>query len=375
MKILHVAPSFYPATYWGGPIWSTKAICDGIAADPAFELRVLTTDAAGSRVSQRVVPAQMPYQVHYARRDMGHSGSYALLAAMPAAISWADVVHLTGTYSAPTLPCLAISRRLNRPLVWSPRGALQATQDWDAVPRRRSKRGFARLAGLLLPARTVLHVTSDAEAQASLAQMPRVRSVTIPNAIQIPDVPNRHRTGGPLRLMFLSRLHPKKGIERLLAAMPHLRDHCTLDIYGTGEASYLQTLRDQARGLPVRFHGHVDGRAKSAAFADADIFVLPSYSENFGIAIAEALAHAVPVLTTDATPWQAVVRQGCGTIIDARHGDLVTALNEMAAMDLPTMGRRGRRWMARDFAPDAMHKAFAALYRQLADSQPAEVAA
>ena len=72
MKILHLVPTFYPATYWGGPIWSTKAICDGIAALDDAEVRVLTSDAAGPAIADRVVPVPLGYPVHYARRVAGH---------------------------------------------------------------------------------------------------------------------------------------------------------------------------------------------------------------------------------------------------------------------------------------------------------------
>ena len=68
MKVLHVTPSFYPATFWGGPIFSTKAICDGIAAAPDFTLRVLTTDAAGPALRDRVRRVPLPYRVDYSCR-------------------------------------------------------------------------------------------------------------------------------------------------------------------------------------------------------------------------------------------------------------------------------------------------------------------
>ena len=87
--------------HWGGPIWSTKAICDGIASRPDAELRVLTGDANGPRISDRVTPAKLSYPVHYAYRVAGNCMAPGLLARLPAAIHWADVVHLTGTYNMP----------------------------------------------------------------------------------------------------------------------------------------------------------------------------------------------------------------------------------------------------------------------------------
>lgn len=378
MKILHVTPSFFPATYWGGPIWSTKAICDGIAATRGFELSVLSTDSAGPRLRDRVVPAQLPYRVHYARRIAGASLAPGLLAGLPGAIARADLVHLTGTYSAPTLPTLFWARAIGRPLVWSPRGALQATAQWADAPRRLSKTGFEQLAQRLRPPRTVLHVTAQAEAEASLTRLPGIATAVIPNSVSLPELPAVWpRQDNTCRLVYLGRLHPKKGLDLLLAAMARLPPHFTLDIYGSGARAYRDALAAKVVGFGgrVRLRGAVHGAEKTRALAGADLFVLPSHSENFGIAIAEALAHATPVLTTTATPWQSVERHGCGRCIDLGRSDLAREIADMAATDLQAQGQRGRAWMARDFSHQAMVDRFAALYRELTPARLAATAA
>lgn len=369
MKVLHIVPTFYPATYWGGPIWSTKAICDGIAALPDVELRVLTSDAAGPAISDRVTPATLPYPVHYARRVAGHCIAPDLLARLPRAIHWADLVHVTGTYNMPTLPAFVLARVLGKPLVWSPRGALQATEDWAESPHLHIKHGFEYLANILRPRDTVLHVTAAQEARQSVRRLQRIARAVIPNAVDIPvDLPRRQRDGSDCRLMFLSRLHPKKGLEALFDAMTRLPSRFTLDIYGTGDATYQRMLQLRANlsNGRIRMHGHVEGRAKAAAFAEADLFVLPSHSENFGIVVAEALAHRVPVLTTQRTPWQDVERHGCGRCIDLPHSDLAAEIAALAEHDLLQMGVRGRAWVRRDFSTAAMVAAFEGLYRDLA---------
>ncbi|WP_019956578.1 glycosyltransferase [Yoonia vestfoldensis] len=365
MNILHVTPSFYPATFWGGPIFSTKAICDGIAATPGFDLRVLTTDAAGPAVADRVRRVPLAYRVDYAHRVAGHSIAPGLLARLPAAMLWADVVHLTGTYSFPTVPVLALARAMGKPLVWSPRGALQATQDWPDAPRIRVKHLFERVAQALRPTDTVLHVTAGVEAAQSVARLRGIQTAVIPNCVTIPPVaPRRYRPDGALRLMYLGRLHPKKGIDLLIAALPA---QATLDIYGTGTAADEAVLRKAAEHNPrIRFHGDVQGHAKAQAFARADLFVLPSHSENFAITVAEALAHRVPVLTTTGTPWQRLDLMGAGACIDVARDDLATAIAQLAKGDLAAMGARGRDWMIRDFSSDAMVASFKDLYRALA---------
>ncbi|WP_108815403.1 glycosyltransferase [Loktanella sp. Alg231-35] len=378
MKVLHITPSFFPATHWGGPIWSTKAICDGIAARPGFELRVLSTDAASPALRDRVAPVRLPYPVTCTRRLAGHAIAPGLLARLPAAVAWADVVHLTATYNMPTLPTLMLARLLDKPLVWSPRGALQGTAEWEDAPRRATKRMFARVANLIRPRDTVLHVTAPSEAAASIRQLAGVRSVEISNAVDMPPVVDREPSANTrCRLLFLGRLHPKKGLAYLFDAMERLPSGFVLDIFGTGDADYVAKLRKSAKRLNgrVTLHGHVGGAAKAMAFARADLFVLPSHSENFGIAVAEALAHGLPVITTTDTPWQDVERVGCGRCIDLDHDDLTSTITQLAQMDLPAMGARGRAWMARDFSPAAMVDAFADLYTELCHGAPAQVPA
>ena len=149
--------------------------------------------------------------------------------------------------------------------------------------------------------------------------------------------------------------------------MAHLPETFTLDIYGTGDAAYVRMLEMRARlsNGRIRLHGHVEGAAKAAAFAQADLFVLPSHSENFGIVVAEALAHAAPVLTTQNTPWHDLDRNGCGRCIDLPRSHLAAEIAALAAGDLAEMGQRGRAWMRRDFSTTAMVDGFAALYRDL----------
>ncbi len=362
MKILHVAPSFYPATWWGGPIWSTKAICDGIHQTPGMELRVLTTDAASPHQRDQISPADLPYPVHYARRIAGHSVAPGLLARLPAAIRWADLVHLTATYSFPTLPTLALARLIGRPVVWSPRGALQATEDWGAAPRRRIKTLFTQAAQAMRSGHAVLHVTSAAEAAGSVRHLPGIQTVVIPNCVEIPSDVQRPAQADRLRLMYLGRLHPKKGLDLLFDAMDQLPPHVTLDVYGTGAPDYVGTLQRRASDR-IRLHGHVEDAGKARAFGSADLFILPSHSENFGIAVAEALAHAVPVITTKQTPWQAINRQGCGRCVDLAKTDLASEIMRLAGADLRRMGEKGRDWVHRDFTAAAMTAAFVELYR------------
>ena len=378
LNVLHVSPTYYPATYWGGPVFSTLALADGVAAEPDITLEVLTTDAASPDPSDRLpirrrrFPAG--YDVVYAHRIAGRDTSPGLLARLLPAVARADIVHLTATYCFPTLPTLFACRLLGRPVVWSPRGAIQARLEWAEAQSRR-KVAFERIARLLAPAATVIHATAPREAELTARAMPGMSVELVPNSVKIPSEPSsfvRRAPGDrPLRLMFLSRLHPKKGLELLLEALAGLSG-ASLDVYGGGAANYLATLRAAVGRLGltkrVTFHGHVDGAAREAAYRTADLFVLPSHSENFGNAIAEALAYGVPVVTTTATPWREVEMRGCGACVVPEAAAIGAAITRLAPRDLAAMGRLGRAYMVDAFSPAAVTRDMLRLYRTLAAS-------
>lgn len=374
MNLLHVTPTFYPATFWGGPIFSTKALCDGAAATSGVQVRVLTTDAAGLRPADRVRPAwqnfPLGYRATYTRRLAGNDIAPGLLARLLPAVAWADIVHLTATYNMPTLPTLLACRIMGRPVVWSPRGAIQARIEWVGAGSR-GKLAFEQMARALAPRNTVLHVTAPIEAELTRRAMPGMDLAIIPNAIEIPEVPSdsvrSQPEEGPLRLLFLSRVHEKKGLDLLIAALPRLPG-THLTVCGEAAPHYLAALKSQVVQLDltnrVTFAGHVDGAARNQAYCGADLFVLPSHSENFGNVIGEALAYGVPVVTTTATPWKAVESAGCGRIVSPDTDALVDAITELAHMDLAAMGRKGRAFVIDNFSPEHVSARMLTLYRE-----------
>src|SRR5689334_9734726 len=128
MRVLYVSPTSFPAIAFGGPIHAMFGLCNGLLSLPErhISIQVLTTDAAGPRRDQRLRVASFPtvlatnLYVYYSRRLLGVSVSPQLLSLLPRLVRWADVVHLTGAYSFPTLPTLFLCRQLLKPLVWSP---------------------------------------------------------------------------------------------------------------------------------------------------------------------------------------------------------------------------------------------------------------
>ena len=128
MKILHITPAYYPATYWGGPIFSVYHMNNALAQLPGVELKVLTTDSAGPKVSDRLSEEEkrtpFPYEVIFSRRVAGACIAPGLLRQLLRDIRWSDVAHLTVPFSFPTILAFVLCWIYRKPVVWSLRGAL-----------------------------------------------------------------------------------------------------------------------------------------------------------------------------------------------------------------------------------------------------------
>jgi glycosyltransferase involved in cell wall biosynthesis len=183
----------------------------------------------------------------------------------------------------------------------------------------------------------------------------------VPNGLDLKNVHAVKTEYGTRKIVFLSRLHPKKGIELLLDAWNKLETvGWVMEIAGEGSPDYVKSLKnriEQSEQNNVRLVGSKYGEAKWEFLRSADLLVLPSYSENFGIVVAEALAVGVPVITTQDTPWQELEAEKCGWWIDLSLETLVAAMLEamkLRANDLEMMGERGRVLIENNYAIESV---------------------
>lgn len=374
LRVRHISPSFFPATRFGGPIFSTKRLCDEIVAMGGVDLRVETTNTSGEGAKDKLAKEALQtafhagYMVNYCNKWWGRDLSPSLLVAIVSAVRDADVVHLTGVYSWPTLPTLLCCALFDKPLVWSPRGSLQT---WVGSRRRRVKAFWVLLCNAILThVRAIVHVTSKEEAGAARAALREVRTAIIPNGVDVPrEIPRVWLPNGILRIVFLGRIDPIKGIENLLLALARVKDpRWSLTICGAGATVYEESLTALARELHiesrVRFAGHVEGEEKDKALAESDVCVIPSHTENFGMVVAEALARGVPAIASQGTPWEGLVAHRCGYWVENSPESLGTAIDAIRTDDVAALGANGRRWMQRDYGwPDAARQMLA-LYRE-----------
>src|SRR5690242_3335914 len=377
MKVLHVSSAFFPGHSHGGIIPAFYELCQSLGR-LGCDVKVLTTDASGDGRAMEVDctnEVRLAERVHirYCKYLMGRSVSPTLLRLLPRYIRLADVVHLSSVYNFPTIPTLLLCRVMGKPLIWSPHGALQR---WEGTRRRKLKTIWEWMCRMVGPTPLRLHVTCDEEAVASRARFPGCQTVTIPYCVAIPKARVKTYSEHELRLLYLGRLDPKKGIENLLMACRKLNERrrlsWSLTIAGGGNAEYAQTLQAQIRTITldpttarIRMVGEVTGHAKEVLFAEADVLVVPSYTENFGLVVAEALLHEVPVIAGRGTPWKRLEDMSCGLWVENDPDSLVEAIERMSRSPLRDMGRRGRVWAQEEFHPERIGKSMFEWYCRL----------
>lgn len=185
----------------------------------------------------------------------------------------------------------------------------------------------------------------------------------IPNGVDIPELPQKQVTGTTRCLLYVGRVHPVKGLPNLLRAWASVTREFpdwVLKIVGPdseGHLDELLRLSEELKCQRVSFERPLFGNDLRQAYQDADLYVLPTHSENFGMTIAEALANGTPVITTKGAPWSGLKRESCGWWIDVGAQPLEQCLREAmktSRLELRSMGERGRAWMGRDFGWQAL---------------------
>ena len=228
------------------------------------------------------------------------------------------------------------------------------------------------------------HVTSEEEAAEVRALRPDARTFVVPNGVDATAFTVPHDEGELSRrcgadsankpiMLFLSRLHPKKGlVDRLLPALLAMRTPCFLAIVGAADShapgyqsevlSAVKKLQLQDR---VALLGDVNGDARWALFDGADVFVLPSHAENFGIVVAEAMARSCPVVVTDAVQsCTHVVAAGAGEVVAGDVPTLASTLDRMLgdADRRKAYGESGQAYAERHFAWDEIARQIRQMY-------------
>lgn len=366
MNICHVIGLFSPEH--GGPVVSCRNYALG-QTRAGHEVRLYCLEgypglspavSVGGAVAQEVEPVAWPARI-------GRSGALRkrILAGRPA-----DIYHLHGVWLRAMYYGYERANKDGRPYLIEVNGNLDprelATKPW----RKRLVRWWYQ--DRMLRKASCIHVNSAREARhvrglgfrAPIAVIPAGFNFGEFDALARQAEGRRPTWAGALGdsrvLLYLSRIHPAKGIDDLLAVWPELErafPEWALVIVGPGDRAAVESrkARMRAAGVSQRCHwvGMVSEIDRAWAYAHADLYVLPSHKENFGNTVQEALGYGTPVVTTRQTPWTELERWDCGWTCEDNPPSLGKALSAAMRLDagrLAQKGQTGRRIIARDFS-------------------------
>jgi glycosyltransferase involved in cell wall biosynthesis len=384
MRILHVVPSYLPAVRYGGPIFTVHGLCRALAGR-GHELQVFTTNIDGAGVTPTPIGTPVDLdgvQIRYFPCPLVRRLYWApeLVRALRHEIGKLDIVHLHSVFLWPTWAAARVARNAGVPYVLSPRGMLVK----DLIARRSR---LAKSAWIYLVEKTnieqaaALHMTSQIEGTEVERFGWRLPPLAfIPNAIDDPLLADSGKVAPDIEaitsqqplILFLGRLSWKKGLDRLLRAFAST-DAGTLAIVGTDDENFAPKLVKLAEDLQVADRVRilprtVVGVEKEHLFAAARLFVLPSYSENFGNTVLEAMRRSVPVVVTaEVGAAEIVQKSGAGFVVVGDPEPLGSAIRLLTA-DLGlarSMGEAGRRHAAAHFTWDYVATQMEDLYKSI----------
>lgn len=391
MKLLCVSPSYWPAFQYGGPIPAVHGLNKALVKK-GIDVSVYTTNVGlkgkvpvNQEISVEGVKVRYFKFVRFLEflGDTGWQFSLQMRRALRRHLKEFDIVHIPAIWNFPTAIASYYCKKFEKPYIISPHGALQPCTISKKVWKKRPYY-FLITKRNLNDARAICYLT-DFEMK-SCHQALGLKNIpfVVPNGIDLApfnDLPNKEALGVryPLLnnktvILFLGRIHWIKGLDILSKAFGNIareRKNVHLLMVGNNEGGVESKVRQwlQEAGVEkeVTFTGILKGEDKLRAFAGSDIFVLPSYSEGFSMAILEAMACRVPVIITRQCNFPEVDRYKGGFIIDPDEKQLTRSLLEL--LDFPEarrqMGENGWRLVREKFTWDKIAEQIIEMYESL----------
>ncbi|HKK15876.1 MAG TPA: glycosyltransferase, partial [Gammaproteobacteria bacterium] len=347
MKVLHVVPSYFPAVRYGGPVYSVHSLCKNLVK-AGLKIDVLTTNIDGTGISEvpvgrdvvldgvtvRYCPSPWLRRLYYSPSMKRYLTDH---------ISQYDLLHIHSIFLWPTNMAARIAQDNNIPYILSPRGML----DKALIKKKNTiikKLWISFMEAKTIENATAVHVTSKHEKELLSEfnfNFPEI--LEIANGVEEPMEWDLSKVSPDVRsvikqqpfALYLGRINWKKGLDRLIAAMKSVPARVMLVIAGNDEEDYSREIKRIASEAGVsnrlllipRF---VSGADKEALFATSRLFILPSYSENFGNTVLEAMIRKVPVIVTPEVGLASEVEQsGAGRVAKGDAGAIASAISEL----------------------------------------------
>lgn len=383
VKILHVIPSV--AESGGGPSRAIASI-EAALSDLGVHVTTVTTDDG----MEPGAPTTPPHRIYFPLQVQPYKISLPMASWLSRHVTEFDAVHVHALFSFAPIVAAQLARARGVPYVIRPLGVLNhyGMRERRALLKRASVRWIE---GPLLRDAAAVHFTSEHEQREAASLGIAMRSHVLPLGVE-PVPPGTSAAlldrepglAGRRILLYLSRLDPKKNLEALLDALPQVvgvHPEVCLLVCGDGTPDYVKSVQARARDRGVDGHvvwaGHVRGAEKAAAFSLAEIYVLPSWSENFGIAPVEALWAGLPsILGRGVAVAEAIEAAGAGLAIDPDADGLAAALLSVLG-DEPWRRRARQRSveLARErYSVEAMGAGLREMYSGLMDLRATQCA-
>ncbi|MBI5401663.1 glycosyltransferase [Candidatus Wolfebacteria bacterium] len=394
MKILHITPTYFPAIRYGGPIKSVHELNKWLVKK-GVEVIVYTTNADGPSVLD--VPVNQPVdvdgvKVFYFKNFFSRwFYSFKMHQAIAKNVKNFDIVHITGVFLAISTLGAHYARKYKKPYVISPRGVLMK----EPLKRKAFKKRFylSLVEKNNLAKASAIHFTAELEREEYIKEnLPLKNSILVPNCFDSSEF-DEAVAPGYLRqkfkipadkkiILFLSRLSWKKGFDTLIPAFAEVvkkEPKAVLVIAGGDDEEYKKEIDKfiEKNGVKnkVIFTGLVRGKDKIAAYQDSDVFVLPSYSENFGNVVFEALYFGLPVvITKNVAVYPEIERVGGGIVINKNIKELSSTI--LKILENKEFGRKlgeaGRKMVIGEFSPKGVADKLFNEYQKLAGKNKKE---
>jgi glycosyltransferase involved in cell wall biosynthesis len=388
MKILQIVPSV--SLVYGGPSQMVLGLSEALAKE-GIEVTLITTNSNGDAGQPPLdVPLGEPleqngYKIIYfpCSPFKRYKFSLDLFQWLSQNANNYDLAHIHALFSPVSTFAATIARQKKLPYILRPLGTLDPAD-------LQKKKLLKKLYGSLLEkpnlaAAAGIHFTSEEEAKVSERYGTTTHDLVIPLGVQIPNQFPPLKTARqhlgidetvPL-ILFMSRIDPKKGLDLLLPALNTLQQeglqfHFVLAGTNPQDPVYENSIQAQIKDSPLSkittIVGFVRGEDKLALLQDADLFVLPSYYENFGIAVVEAMATKTPVLISDKVHiWSAIKDAAAGWITTCNQEELTTTLRHALqnSQDWEQIGNNARNLVQAKYSWKAIAKQLIQTYQLL----------
>ncbi len=385
MKINLIIPSFYPATVYGGPIFSTLHTCEELAKLDDVEVYVSTTNAnMTTRLDVKTNKWQKfekNFYVKYYNETIINKISLSLLFTLWRDERKVDVVHIQSIFGILTVIALIYANLLAKPILLSPRGSFGG---WCIDNGSKFKDLWLRFLIKPLVKNVTWHATAEQEKLEIQALFPEAKVAIVPNGIDyeifqvfnkltpkkyVKKFTDQEREVSKI-VVSMGRLQKKKGFDILINSFKKILDaypDAILLIAGPNEGEQ-HNLEALTKELDVQSSvflvGSISGQDKVDFLANADVFALPSHNENFGNVYLESLASGTPIVASTNTPWASVEINKCGKWVKNSEDDTAQAILTLLSEDKDLLGTNAKKY-AQQYSWKSIAKKFEVVYSSL----------